>query len=298
MWCTKCGTELSNEIKFCFNCGNKINDLNENYSINISKQNQAETIKNGQVYSDVDMNSRYGNQNTNTNYNMGQSLNANNSVTDYGVNSDRYANNTNYSVNSNQYDNTNYDTNTNQYSSNTNYNTSTNQYNSNTNYDINSNQYNNSSNYDTGMQNKSKNLDKYYAQIELIDIIKSELLLERFEKTGNFYVNDFSGKSAIKFIHAIRHYSTQTVESEVPCLLYDDTAFGSAKNGFILTNKAIHWRNFLEESRKINFRDIIEISSKKGEITINGEKINITLAAKYHFEIERFIMKIINLCDK
>lgn len=156
-------------------------------------------------------------------------------------------------------------------------------------------EYESNINHSTNIQNQSTALGKNYTESELVDIIKDELLIEPFEMIERFYINDRSQKSKEKFNNAMKFYFTETREFEIPCLLYDDTSFGSAKNGFIITNKAIHWRNTFEKSRQIAFKKIYEIHSEKKSLFINNEKIDLTLSPEYCLEIECLVRRLIKI---
>ena len=50
--------------------------------------------------------------------------------------------------------------------------------------------------------------------------------------------------------------------------LRDDTLFGSAKDGYIVTTKAIHGKPFLEQPLFINYEDIQDITYDKTKIVV------------------------------
>lgn len=79
--------------------------------------------------------------------------------------------------------------------------------------------------------------------------------------------------------NAIRNYADLDEDEEV-FFCFDNTVFKSAKDGMILTNKAIHCQNKREHPWKINLYDIENIEFKdkhwSQRIYINGKKIECT----------------------
>ena len=67
---------------------------------------------------------------------------------------------------------------------------------------------------------------------------------------------------------------------ELILVLYDDTMFGSGKDGFVLTASGIHWKNFLEEPQCISYAQLDpETLSVSGFIfELAGGQINITMS--------------------
>ncbi len=82
-------------------------------------------------------------------------------------------------------------------------------------------------------------------------------------------------KSQKKFMNAIRAYAN-LVPHEIPILCFDDTVFGGAEDGFLVTTHGIHIHNYNETSAKfISFKDVESITLNEGfaqsELVINGE---------------------------
>ena len=66
------------------------------------------------------------------------------------------------------------------------------------------------------------------------------------------------------------------VPHEIPILCFDDTFFGSAKDGFLVTTHGIHIHNQTDTSAKfVSFKDVESITLNEGfarsELVINGE---------------------------
>jgi hypothetical protein len=51
---------------------------------------------------------------------------------------------------------------------------------------------------------------------------------------------------------------------EIIVCLYDDTTFGSAKDGFIMSTKRLYFRNDMSVINSVDIDDIVEITHKKG----------------------------------
>lgn len=97
--------------------------------------------------------------------------------------------------------------------------------------------------------------------------------------------------------NAIRNYADLDEDEEV-FFCFDNTVFKSAKDGMILTNKAIHCQNKREHPWKINLYDIEKIDSKdkhwSQKIYINDEKIECTALDKDTKKFMAFLEKCIN----
>jgi hypothetical protein len=82
-----------------------------------------------------------------------------------------------------------------------------------------------------------------------------------------------------KLNSALENYAKKVAKKDV-LLLYDDTVFGGAQDGLILTSEAVHWRNYLEEVERIRYADIREGRSVGGifsaKIVVNDKKINVS----------------------
>ena len=82
-----------------------------------------------------------------------------------------------------------------------------------------------------------------------------------------------------KLNSALENYAKSVAKDDV-LLLYDNTVFGGAQDGLILTSEAVHWRNYLEEVERIRYADINWAMSVDGifsaDIVVNDKKINVT----------------------
>lgn len=308
MWCTECGTETENKAKFCFNCGSKINTLsgsnnnNNNYSYE-NTLNNNQIINNMQGQQTFGMDGKIQNQQmlgTNNNiYNQQafgrndnsqeqQGIKTNNSIQGqytFGVN-DSIQTQQMFVGNQNTYGQQVFGGNNNMQEQ------CMSGMNNDLEYSLNMNKR---TDYNMGVQSKFTMVNKNYTQAELIHIINTQVVIEPVDIKEKLYLNVHFEKNRHKFKSAMNEYFLQDIEPEIPCILYDDTAFGSAKNGFIITNKAIHWKNYLGYPGRIALSNITSIRAKKGVLLINEEEISISLVGKHYFEMERIIMRIIEL---
>jgi len=68
-----------------------------------------------------------------------------------------------------------------------------------------------------------------------------------------------------KLTNAIDSYAQGTQPEDV-LFLYDDTLWGSAKNGFCFTRFYLFWRNTGEEAHRIDFSSIHSVHARKGKV--------------------------------
>lgn len=73
-------------------------------------------------------------------------------------------------------------------------------------------------------------------------------------------------------------------DGKVPIILFNNTGFGSAKEGFPLTDTPLYWHNMLESAKYINYAYIYSVEFKKKAILINGEEIRVDLLDKKKVE--------------
>ena len=66
--------------------------------------------------------------------------------------------------------------------------------------------------------------------------------------------------------NAIKSYASAIDSDEAVIFLFDDTFFGSGKDGFILTTKRIYFKDFMEKSNSV---DIVKIN----DLTFNNVKL-------------------------
>jgi TIR domain len=84
-----------------------------------------------------------------------------------------------------------------------------------------------------------------------------------------------------KLNNAIATYASEVSPEDV-LLLYDDTVFGSAKDGFILTAEAVYWRNSDGHPDRLRYAEIRKVDFVKytvsAGIVLDEKEINVTSA--------------------
>ncbi len=109
----------------------------------------------------------------------------------------------------------------------------------------------------------------------------SRKFLRKLYETGTdkvrklYFCSIQDSKTQKKFMNAITAYA-KLVPHEIPILCFDDTFFGGAENGFLVTTHGIHIHNHNETLAKfISFKDIESITLNEGfaqgELVINNE---------------------------
>jgi hypothetical protein len=82
-----------------------------------------------------------------------------------------------------------------------------------------------------------------------------------------------------KLQNALRSYAPK-VRPEAVLLLFDDTVFGGAKDGMILTANAVYWHNIGGRAEKVDFADLKEVTLNERfvntDVMVNGSAIRVT----------------------
>ena len=99
----------------------------------------------------------------------------------------------------------------------------------------------------------------------------SSLFFSSYERTIN------NEKYLKKEQNAIKSYANEINSDEI-VILFDDTVFGSAKEGFILTSQALYFKELAKDGCKIKFDEVKQASSsKKNKIKIDTYWVNMTM---------------------
>ncbi|MGN4425974.1 hypothetical protein ACTFQN_19380 [Bacillus cereus group sp. MYBK30-1] len=111
--------------------------------------------------------------------------------------------------------------------------------------------------------------------------IRSEELKKKL-----FYVNQ-NLKADSKLTKITTTYAKLDFDEKI-IMGYDDTIFGSAKNGFLLTNKGIHIKAMLQKTKFIDYGNINEILLKgfSKDLYINNTEISLTQISERHSKEE------------
>lgn len=135
--------------------------------------------------------------------------------------------------------------------------------------------------------------DEYLQKLdEILRSYINELILDEDDL---YFYEDIPDK---KLVNAIKSYSPDINEESNLLCLYDDTVFGSADEGFLITEDSISWKIYLGEKENFNFVDYIssEIIIPDDEdsqylvITLQKGNINKTIevAESTFFQLKAF----------
>lgn len=83
------------------------------------------------------------------------------------------------------------------------------------------------------------------------------------------------GSVRTKVDNAISTYAN--IKGEIPLLIYDGTAFGSAKEGFMITDQAIYTKVFMGNPERIEISSINKISVNSENLFIDGREISFNM---------------------
>jgi len=90
----------------------------------------------------------------------------------------------------------------------------------------------------------------------------------------------FDGINEKKLNNAISTYGETIPSDEEIFLQYDGTAWGSAKDGFLMTNLGIYSKNLWESTKSATYQNIHTLNLKKTNLEVSvkvSENFNITL---------------------
>lgn len=107
-------------------------------------------------------------------------------------------------------------------------------------------------------------------------------LLEEIQKTLDGFTDQYLFVGTIppkKLNNAIKTYAPQVSPEDV-LLLHDNTFFGSAKDGLILTAEALYWRTDSGETERLRYAEIRKVDYLKsaGSMILNEKEMNIIMA--------------------
>ena len=131
--------------------------------------------------------------------------------------------------------------------------------------------------------------------------VKLRVSLSLIENINKILSNDIVGSEIQKFVHvysatpkiqkkfsnAISSYA-QLEEGELPIICFDNTLFGSAKEGCLITSTCIHIHNILSNPEKFFYKDISSISLKepsKASLFINASELQTTNLSSHETKV-------------
>ena len=97
----------------------------------------------------------------------------------------------------------------------------------------------------------------------------------------NLYALSNDSKAQKKISNAIEAY-VSLEKGEIPIICFDDTAFGSARDGFLITSKAVYFHEAFSNPKKFLFEDIEEIKLEGvfiKDVFINNYKVDLVLVS-------------------
>lgn len=111
---------------------------------------------------------------------------------------------------------------------------------------------------------------------------------------------EVDNKVAVKLKNAKDSYAG--TKNQQPVALFDNTAFGSAKDGFLITDSCVYVHNMMEKAWSIDINNIESIELNGSEIRLNGQSLNISLidgkARQEFFEFIQLAVLLIKYCGK
>ncbi len=96
----------------------------------------------------------------------------------------------------------------------------------------------------------------------------------KFKFDSGFYFYGTDEKADKKFKGATSSYAKLDVD-EIPVVCYDGTVFGSANDGFVLTNFGIHIHNMAEKNFFLAHTDNRRQEIRKKELYVNNQQIDL-----------------------
>ena len=126
---------------------------------------------------------------------------------------------------------------------------------------------------------KQPTLQKITNYVERIQF--TEKLYERFQSVSCLYFSDSGSKAKEKIDKAIEAYARDEKRDNVICV-FDDTFFGGADDGFLVTAQKIYGHNaYSKEIIVVPFANIKSFAVDGGNLTINGHiKISVAKGGK------------------
>lgn len=126
-----------------------------------------------------------------------------------------------------------------------------------------------------------------------IDLFKMTLDYLDFANESETYYTDFLAMPLEQLRNAGKFFLFPDKEERI-LLICDQSFFGSCKEGFALTEKAIYWKAYLQTARKVAFKDLTEIKREKDWITINGHFFNVNLGLNLKLQMLLRKLKLMN----
>ena len=125
-------------------------------------------------------------------------------------------------------------------------------------------------------------------------------IIEILERHAAQNVAVFDGINKQKLTNAVDTFGDRIVADEVIFLQYDGTVWGSARDGFLMTNLGIHSKNMWEPAQFVTYANIRSLTLRKTtmtvEVTVRDDfNINLTHTAK---QIHALLEELLPLAQK
>lgn len=114
-------------------------------------------------------------------------------------------------------------------------------------------------------------------ELESVDLFQMVLDYLDFANESETVYTDFLTMPLEKLKNAGKFFLFPEKEERI-LLICDQSFFGSCKEGFALTEKAIYWKAYLQTARKVAFTELHKIKRENEWITINGHFFNVNLS--------------------
>jgi len=95
---------------------------------------------------------------------------------------------------------------------------------------------------------------------------------ELFRNLVNVFV--FDKIPANKLRNATRAYARTVGNDETIMVLYDDTVFGSSRDGFLLTTRRLYGKNIFESGFSAELADIVNLTFEGTETVLTAPKVH------------------------
>ena len=116
----------------------------------------------------------------------------------------------------------------------------------------------------------------YSSHLEIVETI-FEYLNNHYQGTSTSFYPVTSNNFRIKLRNLQIAYSFGNITEKNTLFFYDDTVFGGAKNGFVVTTENILIHNLFDSPCTIPIKNIKNISVKNNSVYINDKKIDIAI---------------------
>jgi TIR domain len=116
--------------------------------------------------------------------------------------------------------------------------------------------------------------------------LNKTILRRLFRDTDDTYVG--SAIPPHKLHNALQSYAPDLDPSEV-LAVHDNTVFGGASNGFLLTRTAIYWRNLGETPDSLEFHELVRVTHSAGSyeavVRVNGRPIKLATTNMCYWDL-------------